>query len=386
MQIENQESGMYELLLKGGRVIDPANDIDGPYDVAINENTIAAIETDIPASDAARTIDLTGKLLTPGLIDLHTHIYHGGTSLGVAPVQYARDTCASTLVDAGSAGPGNFAGFRDHVIAGAEVRIFAYLNISFAGIYAFSHRVMVGECGDFRLLSAPDCLEVLEANRDLIVGVKVRVGMVAGDGKGIAPLDIALEVAEEAGVPVMCHLDNPPPSRLEVVSRLRPGDILTHCFRPFPGAPARRDGRVYDEIHAARERGVLFDIGHGKGSFGFATAEAMLNAGFRPDCISSDVHTLSIDGPAHSLLVTLSKLIHLGMSLGDAIKAATEGPANAIAKPELGTLGIGTPADVSVLKLVDDPIDFVDSLGEVRRAERQLKADMLLVNGKIAAE
>jgi len=245
---------------------------------------------------------------------------------------------------------------------------------------------MVGECGDFRLLSAPDCLEVLEANRDLLVGVKVRVGMVAGDGKGIAPLDIALEVAEEAGVPVMCHLDNPPPSRLDVVSRLRPGDILTHCFRPFPGAPARRDGRVYEEIQAARERGVLFDIGHGKGSFGFATAESMLAAGFSPDCISSDVHTLSIDGPAHSLLVTLSKLIHLGMSLNDAIKAATAGPANAIGKSELGTLAPGTPADISVLTFASDGIDFTDSLGEVRRSEQQLKAHLLIVSGKPLTE
>jgi len=376
----------YDLLLKGGRVIDPASDIDGINDVAITNSIIAAVDADIPASTATTVIDVQGRLVTPGLVDLHTHIYHGGTSLGVAPMQYARDTCASTLVDAGSAGPGNFAGFRDHIIAAADVRIFAYLNISFAGIYAFSQRVMVGECGDFRLLSAPDCLEILEANRDLIVGVKVRVGMVAGDGKGIAPLDIALEVAEEAGVPVMCHLDNPPPSRLDVVSRLRAGDILTHCFRPFPGAPARRDGRVYEEILAARERGVLFDIGHGKGSFGFATAESMLAAGFTPDCISSDVHTLSIDGPAHSLLVTLSKLIHLGMSLNDAIKAATAGPANAIGKSELGTLAVGTPADISVLTLASDGIDFIDSLGEVRRSEQQLKAHQLIVSGKPVLE
>lgn len=351
-------------------------------DIACTNGVISALEKNIQPDAARELVDVSGKLVTPGLIDLHTHIYHGGTSLGIEPSDYAADTGATTLVDAGSAGPGNFQGFREHVIKHATPRIYAYLNLSFAGIYAFSHRVMVGECGDMRLLSAPDCLEVVEANKDLIVGVKVRVGMVAGDGKGVAPLDIALEVAEEAGVPVMCHLDNPPPSRLEVVSRLRPGDILTHCFRPFPGAPARRDGRVYDEILAARERGVLFDIGHGKGSFGFCTAESMLAAGFMPDCISSDVHCLSIDGPAHSLLVTLSKLMHLGMDLPDVIRAATAGPADAIGKTELGNLAVGTPADISVLDVTEGSVDFVDSAGEARRADRQLTASERILNGK----
>jgi len=175
-------------------------------------------------------------------------------------------------------------------------------------------------------------------------------------------------------LPVMCHLDNPPPSRLEVVSRLRAGDILTHCFRPFPGAPARRDGHVHDEILAARERGVLFDIGHGKGSFGFCTAESMLAAGFMPDCISSDVHCMSIEGPAHNLLVTLSKLLHLGMSVTEVIRAATTGPANAIGKEELGNLNTGTPGDVSVLEFSQGAVQFTDSTGETRTANRQLIA------------
>ncbi len=373
---------MHDLLLTGGRVIDPANGIDATQDIAFTDGLISARQDRIDPSDASEVVDVTGKIVTPGLIDLHTHIYHGGTSLGIEPTAYAASTCATTLVDAGSAGPGNFLGFKEHVIQHATPRIYAYLNISFAGIYAFSQRVMVGECGDMRLLSAPDCLEVVEANRELIVGVKVRVGMVAGDGKGVAPLDIALEVAEEAGLPVMCHLDNPPPSRLEVVSRLRPGDILTHCFRPFPGAPARRDGRVHEEIIAARQRGVLFDIGHGKGSFGFCTAESMLAAGFRPDCISSDVHCLSIDGPAHDLLVTLSKLMHLGMSLSDVISAATAGPADAIGKSELGNLNAGTPADVSVLSETDGSVEFVDSTGEVRTANRQLRAVERILGGR----
>src|SRR5207302_7837170 len=187
--------------------------------------------------------------------------------------------------------------------------------------------VAVGECADLRLLDPRECVRVIRANHDVIAGVKVRVGRNAGGASGVAPLDIALEVAEETGLPVMAHLDNPPPSRLEVLSRLRRGDILTHCFRPFPNAPVHGDGRIREEVLEARRRGVVFNIGHGGGSFGFRTAEAMLDAGFLPDVISSDVHALSIDGPAFDQLVTMSKFLALGMPLGQIVAAATAAPA-----------------------------------------------------------
>ena len=192
----------------------------------------------------------------------------GGTSLGVDAAELAKTSGTTTFVDAGSAGPGNFHGFRRHVIEPSPVRILPFLNVSYPGIFAFSASVMVGECADLRLIDPREALRVIDANRDLIVGVKVRVGRGAGGASGVAPLDIALEVAEESGLPVMAHLDHPPPSRLEVVSRLRRGDILTHCFRPFPNAPVRGDGRIREEIIAARQRGVVFDIGHGGGVSG----------------------------------------------------------------------------------------------------------------------
>ena len=374
---------MYDLLLKGGRVLDPAQGRDGRADVAFERGMVAALAEDIDAASAREVRDVSGRVVTPGLIDLHTHIYWGGTSLGVDPVRYARQAGTTTLVDAGSAGPGNFHGFRAHVIEPCEPRIHAYLNISFAGIYAFSREVMVGECGDFRLLHPEVCLRVASEHPDLIVGIKVRIGMNASDGRGAAPLDLALEVADEAGLPVMCHLDNPPPSRLEVVSRLRPGDVMTHCFRPFPGAPARAsDGEVREEILAARERGVLFDIGHGAGSFGFVTAEAMLAAGFQPDCISSDVHTLSIDGPAYDELVTLSKFLALGMPLRDVIAAATCGPARAIGKPELGSLAPGTPGDATVLDIAEGRFEFEDVNGLAREGTRHLVLAGMVLAGR----
>jgi dihydroorotase len=241
---------------------------------------------------------------------------------------------------------------------------------------------MVGEASDLRLIDPRECVRVINANRDLIVGVKVRVGRGAGGASGIAPLDMALEIAEEVGLPVMAHLDHPPPSRLEVLSRLRRGDVLTHCFRPFPNAPIEPDGRVREEVVEARRRGVVFDIGHGSGSFGFRTAEAMLEAGFLPDAISSDVHTLSINGPAFDQLVTMSKFLALGMDLAAVIRAATAGPAAVLGRSDLGRLSVGAAGDASVLDLVEGEFECRDVLGEVRHSRRRLVARGLVVGGR----
>jgi dihydroorotase len=372
---------MANLVLTGGRIIDPANGRDEIADIAFADGKVAAIGRDLPRA-GAETIDVAGKLVTPGLIDLHTHVYWGGTSLGVDAAQVACQSGTTTFVDAGSSGPGNFAGFRRHVIEPSPVRIVPILNISHAGIFAFSTTVMVGECADLRLLDPRDCVRVIDANRDLIVGVKVRVGRTAGGNSGIAPLDMALEVATEVGLPVMAHLDHPPPSRLEVLSRLRRGDILTHCFRPFPNAPVAPDGKVREEVAAARERGVVFDIGHGGGSFGFRTAEGMLGAGFLPDAISSDVHALSINGPAFDQITTMSKLLSLGMELAAVIRASTAAPAAAIGRPDLGHLGIGAVGDASVIDLAEGEFDYRDVLGETRKGRKRLNASGLVVSGK----
>jgi len=371
---------MADLILTGGRIIDPANGRDEIADIAFAGGKVAAIGHDLPG-DGANIVNVSGKIVTPGLIDLHTHVYWGGTSLGVDAAEIARKSGTATFVDAGSSGPGNFLGFRRHVIEPSLVRILPILNISHAGIFAFSTTVMVGECADLRLLDPRDCVRVINANRDLIVGVKVRVGRTAGGNSGIAPLDMALEVAAETGLPVMAHLDHPPPSRLEVVSRLRRGDILTHCFRPFPNAPAAPDGSVREEIAAARERGVVFDIGHGGGSFGFRTAEAMLTAGFLPDVISSDVHALSINGPAFDQITTMSKLRSLGMELHAVIRASTSAPAAAVGRNDLGHLGIGAIGDASVIELAEGAFDYRDVLGETRKGRQRLNASGLVVAG-----
>jgi dihydroorotase len=369
------------IILASGRIIDPANGRDEIADIAFAEGKVAGIGPDLPRG-SAEIVDARGLIVAPGLIDLHTHVYWGGTSLGVDAAVVARASGTTTFVDAGSSGPGNFAGFRRHVIEPSPLRILPYLNVSFPGIFAFSPTVMVGEASDLRLIDPRECVRVINANRDLIVGVKVRVGRGAGGASGIAPLDMALEVAEEVGLPVMAHLDHPPPSRLEVLSRLRRGDVLTHCFRPFPNAPIEPDGRVREEVVEARRRGVVFDIGHGSGSFGFRTAEVMLEAGFLPDAISSDVHTLSINGPAFDQLVTMSKFLALGMDLAAVIGAATAGPAAALGRSDLGRLSVGAAGDAGVLDLVEGEFECRDVLGEVRRSRQRLVARGLVVGGR----
>jgi dihydroorotase len=369
----------YDLVLKNGRVIDPSQGIDRITDVAFSGGKVAALEDNL---SGLQEKNVSGLIVTPGLIDLHTHVYWGGTSLGVDPDAFARKSAVSTCVDTGSAGPGNFLGFRKHVIEQSTARILVYLHISFAGIYGFAKNIMLGEGHDIRLLAAREAVEVINANRDVIIGVKVRIGRHASGPAGIHPLDVALQVADETGLPLMAHIDEPPPSYEAVVSRLRGGDVLTHCFRPFPNAPVDGKGKIKPEVIAARERGVLFDIGHGMGSFSWKTARAMMAEGFLPDTISSDVHALCIEGPAYDQVTTLSKFLALGMSINDVIAASTVNAAKALQRPELGTFRIGSPGDASVLELRSGQFSLEDTRGGIVVAPERLFAAGLVIAGR----
>ena len=370
----------YDLLLKNGRVIDPASATDRIADVAFVDGKVAALGDNLTGAREIR--DVAGLTVTPGLIDLHTHVYWGGTSLGIDADDYCRRDGVTTSVDTGSAGPGNFAGFRKHVIETAQTRILAFLHISFAGIFGFSRRVMVGESHDMRLMAPEDCAEVADKNRDVIVGIKVRIGRNAGGTSGIAPLEIALQVADEVGMPVMCHIDFPPPNYADTVALLRPGDILTHAFRPFPNAPISTQGKVLPQVRDARERGVLFDIGHGMGSFAFKTARAMLANGFPPDTISSDVHALSIHGPAFDQTTTMSKFLCLGMDLMEVVKASTINAARALRRPELGAFSPGCVGDATILAVEEGRHDYVDVVGEHLVGDRRIVSKGVVIGGR----
>ena len=370
-----------ELILRGGRVIDPSQGLDGIRDVGFANGKVADIATRLDSA-TAEVRDVSGLIVTPGLIDIHTHVYWGGTSLGIDAEEFCRTSGVTTAVDTGSAGPGNFMGFRKHVIERSAVRILAYLHVSHAGIYGFSNTVMVGESEDIRLMDPVTAAEVADANRDVIVGIKVRVGRHASGDQGVAPLNIALQVAEETGMPLMAHIDEPPPSYEEVIAMLRPGDVLTHAFRPFPNSPATAQGTVKAAVLAARKRGVLFDIGHGMGSFAFKTARAMLANGFPPDTISSDVHALCINGPAFDQVTTMSKFLCLGMSLPDVIKASTETAAFALKRPELGSLKPGSAGDATLLSVDDGTFDYVDVVGEHLEGRQRIHSRGVVIAGK----
>ncbi|WDR03114.1 amidohydrolase/deacetylase family metallohydrolase [Devosia algicola] len=371
----------FDLVLRGGHVMDERNGVDGVFDIAISDGKIAALGPDLPTA-GARVENLVGCIVAPGLIDIHTHVYHKATSLSVDPGMIARRSAVTTLVDAGSAGAGNYDGFRDYVMAHSPYRIFAFLNVSFPGIFGFDKGISIGEATLREMLPVDRCVAKIEANRDRIIGVKVRIGGPVTGKLGLGALELALEAANEVGLPLMTHIGGPPPSYADVVAMLRPGDILTHCFRPDPNSALGTDGQILPEIRAARERGVLFDIAHGMGAFGYATAESALAADFPPDLISSDVHVIAVEGPGFDLLHTMSKLLNCGLTLQQVIGMSTNRPALAIRHPELGHLGVGAIADITVLRQMDSNYVFEDVVGTRRQGTTLLQPERVYLAGK----
>lgn len=378
---EPETARRFDIVLRGGHVMDERNGVDGVFDVAISGGRIAAIGRDLPAG-GARVENLTGTIVAPGLIDIHTHVYHKATSLSVDPGMIARRSAVTTLVDAGSAGAGNYDGFRDYVMAHSPYRILAFLNVSFPGIFGFDKGVSIGEATLREMLPVDRCIAKIEANRDRIIGVKVRIGGPVTGELGLGALELALEAANAVGLPLMTHIGGPPPSYADVVSMLRPGDILTHCYRPDPNSALDAQGRILPEIRAARERGVLFDIAHGMGAFGYASAEAALADNFPPDLISSDVHVIAVEGPGFDLLHTMSKLLNCGLSLQQVIAMSSNRPALAIRRPELGHLGIGAIADITVLRQMESSYVFEDVVGTRRQGSMLLQPEMVYLAGK----
>ncbi len=372
----------HDLILKGGRVIDPSQNHDGICDVAFTNGKVSGFGKDLKAGSGTEIRDVSGYIVSPGLIDMHTHVYWGGTSLGIDADEFCRTSGVTTSIDTGSAGPGNWAGFRKHVIEPSQARILAYLHVSFAGIYGFSKTVMVGESENIKLMAPAECAEVADNNRDLIVGIKVRVGLHSSGDQGIHPLNMALQVAEETGMPLMAHIDHPPPSYEAVLDMLRPGDVLTHAFRPFPNAPCTAQGTIKKAVLDARKRGVFFDIGHGKGSFSFKTTRAMLANGFEPDTISSDVHALCINGPAFDQVTTMSKFLCMGMSLSNVIKTSTMNAGLALQRTEYGSLKVGSLGDATILTVKEGKFDYVDVVGEHMMGNQKIISEGVVLKGK----
>jgi len=374
---------MHDLLISGATLIDPARGINAPRDVAFASGTVAAVADSIPASEARQAIDAAGCLLTPGMIDLHVHVFPGVSCLGVAPDPNCLARGATTVVDAGSSGSDTFPGFRRFVIEVSDTRIFATLNISTQGMLS-SH---VGELEMLEYADVDACCQMIDANRDLILGVKVRLtrDAVVSQRCGLEPLHRARAAADAAGLPIMVHPNMAWADSLDdVLAVMKKGDLLTHTYHDSDTGILDEEGRVRPAVLEAVERGVLLDVGHGAGSFEWHVVEAAFEQGLLPHTISSDLHTGNIAGPVHDLANVVSKFLHLGLSLDEAFSRVTSVPAEVIHQAgQLGTLAPGAVGDAVVFELREGQFDFRDAPGETRTGSRKLEPVTVVKGGRV---
>lgn len=366
----------FDTVIIGGRVIDPATGKDGPFDVAILDGQIAAVEPGIDPGRARKRIDATGQIVVPGLVDLHTHIYWGATYWGIEADPVAARTGVTTWLDVGSAGAYSFPGFREYIVNPSDVHIYALLNLSSIGLVAPSWELANPDYWDVDLAAA-----VVERNRDLILGIKARIDRRTTRGVGIEPLARARDLADRVRLPLMTHIGTAPPGIDEVIPYLRPGDILTHCFTHQDMNIGDAEGIVRPEIKRLQEQGLVLDVGHGTGSFGYEVAERMMEQGIVPDVISSDIHQLAVQGPMFDLPTTLSKFINLGMPLADVIACATVNAARAVHLEDAGTLIPGGPADIALFRLEEGDYRFYDVLMNERPGDTLLVNTMTMAGG-----
>jgi dihydroorotase len=370
----------FDLVVKGGDVLDPSQNLRAKRDIGIRFGVIEALEADIPAERAQRVLDAGGKLVTPGLVDLHTHVYPYGSAIGIPADELVAHQASTTCVSAGDAGANNFAAFRRYVAAQTRTRLYAFVHIANIGLTGFP----VAELYNIDFAQPDTAARAIGENADMVLGTKVRMSENVIAKHGVEPLKRAISACEKAGsgAKVMCHIGGVETRALmsQILDLLRPGDILTHCYSGFPNLAGDftnivQDGRVLPAALAAKQRGVVFDIGHGGGSFDYTVAEAALQQGCPPDTISSDIHVFSGNTPGMPYLTwVMSKFMGLGFSLEQVVAMATVNPAKVINRiPKLGTLQVGAPGDVSILELVEGPVSFVDTRNNKREGKAYLK-------------
>jgi dihydroorotase len=370
----------FDLVIKGGEVLDPSQSMRGRRDIGIRYGMIEAVEPDIPAARAVRTIDAGGKLVTPGLVDLHCHVYPYGSAIGIPADELIAHQCTTTCVSAGDAGANNFAGFRRFIVAQTRTRLYAFVHIANIGLTPFP----LPELYNLDFAQVEACAKAVAENADIAVGVKVRMSENVIARNGAEPLKRAIQACEMAGTGgrVMAHIGGVENVALmiEILDLLRPGDILTHAYSGAPNLAGAftnivQDGRLLPAARAAKQRGVIFDVGHGGGSFDYTVAEAAIAQGCPPDTISSDIHVVSGNTPGMPYLTwVMSKFLGLGFTLEQVVAMATINPAKIINRaPKLGTLQIGAPGDVAIMELVEGDVAFVDTRNNARNGRAYLK-------------
>jgi dihydroorotase len=373
-----------DMLLRGGHVIDPVNGLDGLADVLISDGKIAGVGSNLSAPATADVIDVSGRYVTPGLIDMHAHCFetHARSKLSLNPIVHTFSSGVTTVVDAGTAGWRDFPIFKLEIIDKAKIRILSFVNIVGQG--------MGGEWEHDAIEMKPKlAAAVAEEYADVVVGIKTAHywAMRPFDDEHLpwTAVDMALEAGNLCGMPIMVDFwpwlpERPYPDL--ILEKMRPGDIHTHVFaQQFPVID--ENGKVYDHLWQARERGIIFDLGHGAASFWFRNAAPAIEQEFVPDSISTDLHTANVNGPVIDMLECMNKILNLGVPLADVINRSTVAPAKEIGHPELGTLSVGSEADIVVLEMTEGNFGFVDCGRETISGTQRLTAAMTFRAGEV---
>jgi dihydroorotase len=371
----------YDLLIKGGHVIDPRNQISAPLDVAVAGGVIARVAPDIPAAQAQRVVDASGFYVTPGLIDTHAHVFVGSTPgryadgfLSVSPDDFTFRAGITTVVDPGNAGWRNFPAFKHQVIDQSGTRVLAFINIVGHGLSGTEFNNDLGDMDVEKTVAA------IGEYPDIIVGVKF--GHWAGEDYWV-PFERAHEAARRAGQPLMLECNLPHLDVREALTRMRPGDIFAHSYEPGNRSLLDANGRVHDYVFAARDRGIVFDVTHGGASFRFSQAVPSVQQGFLPHTFGTDLHRSSMNGGMKDMLNVMSKFLNLGMSVDDIILRATWNSALSVNREDLGHLTEGAVADIAVLNRKAGSFGFIDSRGFRMDGDQKFEAELTVRGGRV---
>ncbi len=378
----------FDLLIKGGEVLDPSQGLRARRDVGMRYGLVEAVDADIPAARALRVMDASGRLVVPGLIDLHSHVFPYGSPIGIPADELVPYQGTTTAVSAGDAGANNFAIFRRHIVAQTRTRLYAFVHIANIGLGSFP----VPELFNIDFAQPEMAAKAVGENADIVIGVKVRMSQNVIAKHGLEPLRRALRACELSGTPakVMCHIGGVESVELmsQILDLLRAGDVLTHCYSGAPNVAGQftnivQDGKILPAALNAKKRGVVFDVGHGGGSFDYTVAEAAIAQGCPPDTISSDIHVFSGNTPGMPYLTwVMSKFLNMGFTLEQVVAMATANPAKVINRhPKLGTLQVGAPADATLLEVVQGPVEFVDTRNNKRAGKVHIRPTNTVVAG-----
>jgi dihydroorotase len=356
------------LLIRNARPVALGKADGGSLDILVRpDGRIGEIGARIEAGGDVRVVDANGAFLSAGWTDLHAHVWYGGTDISIKPGEAGAARGVTTVVDAGSAGEANFHGLRELMIEPAQENVYAFLNIGSIGLVACNR---VSELIDMRAIDIDRIKACVDANRDVIVGLKVRASAVITGGWDLVPVKLAKKLGRVLDLPVMVHVGEPPPLYDDIVELLGPGDIVTHCFNGKLGGSILEDEDLYLLVEAAAKRGVILDVGHGGASFSFDVARAALSRGLLPQTISTDLHNRSMDGSVWDMATTMSKLLSLGMGFEDVVTASTINPRKAIRLPHDNLLEVGKPAEFTIFELEETGIEVKDSQGATSRLDR----------------